>query len=186
MLLNDPTIYKAAAFMCCLNSHQCKMLQANGDGNDIISGLKAGEIKFDSKCAGFVHLSFIREKLQEHCQSIFNNHCKDLLAYKAENGHCDVHRSHALGNFTSDARKGYKYFQMAMHTTNGLRMSHERIKQLLDIGFSFIALVERHEERFQELLKFKTKNGHCTVTKANPGLFKWCANVKSGQDIDCK
>ena len=85
---------------------------------------------------------------------------KELEKYKAENGHCDVPRSHLeLGNWVNTQRTAYKKY-----------LSEERINRLNEIGFSWEVHNDGWEAKFKELKKYKEENGHCNVPQRHPGL----------------
>ena len=85
---------------------------------------------------------------------------KELKKYKAENGHCDVPRSHLeLGNWVNTQRTAYKKY-----------LSEERINRLNEIGFSWEVHNDGWEAKFKELKKYKEENGHCNVPQRHPGL----------------
>merc|ERR1711971_349959 len=81
---------------------------------------------------------------------------EELRKFKDKEGHCDVPRNYSvnqeLGTWVSNQRQ------------RRWRISEERASKLDSIGFNWsIRLDYRWEIMFEELRKFKDKEGHCNV-----------------------
>ena len=83
-----------------------------------------------------------------------------LTAYRQEHGHTQVplvHAAHGLGVWATNQR----------HLLRAGLLPEDRSAQLLSIGFELRrtrnAAVERWEQRFQQLLAFRDRFGHCRV-----------------------
>ncbi|SMQ86975.1 Superfamily II DNA or RNA helicase [Bacillus sp. OV166] len=108
---------------------------------------------------------------------------QELLAFKEKHGHCSVPQGFkenpSLASWISNQRTYYK--------TGTL--SQERVERLNELGFVWgrgdlkkINLEEQWEEKYQELLAFKEKHGHCSVPqgfKENPSLASWISNQRT-------
>ena len=104
---------------------------------------------------------------------------EQLKAYKQVEGHCNVPQKYEanpqLGLWVATQRRVYK---------KG-KLSKERIESLQGIGFEwelrrYVRLT--WEERFNQLLQFKEKFGHCNVTRrTNKELFSWVDNMRQSK-----
>jgi hypothetical protein len=99
-----------------------------------------------------------------------NEMYSSLLEYKNLYGDCNVPRgwqaNPELSNWVNRQRRQYKAGQM----------DKEQIKKLEDIGFLWDIRQYIWEERFSELLLYKTNTGHCDVPDKwgeNPKLSHW-------------
>jgi len=115
----------------------------------------------------------------------FEKRCRELIAFKEEFGHCNVHQRYAgnpsLGKWCSHMRTAYKQFQKGMKTQ--YKLSHGRIERLEEIGFQWQGVDhdEAFEKRCRELMAFKEEFGHCNVPYKytdNPSLGKWCIDMR--------
>ena len=90
---------------------------------------------------------------------------KELLAYQAEHGNINVPLSaKGLGSWIGNQRR---------HRKNG-HLSEEKIKQLDAIGFEWNPVDTQWEERYSELLAYKTTYGDTNVPKRwGTGLGLW-------------
>ncbi|PIV06643.1 MAG: DEAD/DEAH box helicase, partial [Syntrophobacterales bacterium CG03_land_8_20_14_0_80_58_14] len=93
-----------------------------------------------------------------------------LLEFKNSYGNCNVPRSWQIApelcNWVNRQRRQYKTGQM----------DAEQIKKLEEIGFLWNIRQNIWEERFSELLLYKTNTGHCDVPDKwgeNPKLSHW-------------
>lgn len=98
----------------------------------------------------------------------WENHFKDLVAFKTSNGHCGVSAkfpgTEELRIWTTKQRALKKKGQL----------SEERIKRLDEIGFIWAAELN-WEKYFGELLAFKAKYGHCDLSYKYPCRLELCA-----------
>ena len=88
----------------------------------------------------------------------------DLTKYKAEHGHCSAPRSHGpLGRWVDKQRR-----------RKG-KMSKERIQKLDDLGFVWNPRgpPPTWDERFEELLKYKSEHGDCGDAPSHGSLGAW-------------
>ena len=117
----------------------------------------------------------------------FDKHFNDLMSFKAKYGHCNVsHRGEdtSLGKWCSTVRGSYKKMQNNQKPRN--KLSDEQIQRLSDAGFKwcrqkrYLASMTTFDERFNGLMAFKTKYGHCDVsyTVEDASLWRWCSVVR--------
>jgi len=117
----------------------------------------------------------------------FEEWFKELEAFKAKNGHCDVPytkknnaKFYYLGNWCRKIRQIYK------GNRDGHKLSPSQTEALKDIGFRLTTTtrnMKTFEEWFKELEAFKAKNGHCDVSYSkidneNYPLHNWCRNIR--------
>ena len=98
----------------------------------------------------------------------------NLKKFQAQHGHCLVnesHEDHDLAKWVKRQRYQYKLKQNGCHST----MTDQRIEALEEIGFIWNPHRAAWEERFNELLEFKSTHGHCNVpcTYTNQRLSSW-------------
>ena len=96
---------------------------------------------------------------------------EELRNFKERAGHCNVPQKYyhnpKLGRWVSHQRG------------KRLKMSKERASKLDSIGFTWVVNIEpdvRWEIMFEELRKFKEREGHCKVPRKysdNPKLGRW-------------
>ena len=103
----------------------------------------------------------------------------ELVEYKEKNGHCKVPDSYKangkrVGDWVNRQRILYKLFTEGKKSS----MTQERINKLNSLKFVWVAKVT-WEERFEELVEYKEKNGHCKVPTGNAGLGKWVSNQRT-------
>ena len=119
----------------------------------------------------------------------FDERFKDLMAFKAEFGHCNVPQTksknkkyYSLGRWCNSVRMSYKSIKeggMPRH----YKLSKADMKRLENAGFEW-NLCKTFDERFKDLIVFKGKFGHCNVpqTKSSnnkqSSLGKWCSHVR--------
>ena len=87
----------------------------------------------------------------------------DLMSFKAKYGHCDVTRTGentSLGSWCSNLRVSYKKIQN--NQKPNIKISDEKIQRLNDAGFKWSRQGNFHN-RFNDLMAFKAKYGHCDV-----------------------
>ena len=110
-----------------------------------------------------------RNKGDEQWDSRFN----EVVQYKAKHGDCNVTFSQAnLGKWVSRQRAAY----------NANSLAQDRIDRLSSIGFKW-AMKEAvqavpWETRFNELVQYKTKSGHCNVPKSQGKLGTWASKQR--------
>ena len=120
-------------------------------------------------------LGFVWDALTEQWEEGFSA----LLKYKEYKGHCSVPTDHLendyrLGKWVSHQRGGKDI------------LSEDRKRQLDELGFVWDALTEHWEEGFSALLKFKKREGHCTVPRGysedNYRLGLWVGTQRARKD----
>ena len=110
---------------------------------------------------------------------------KALMAFKAEFGHCNVPTTKfgkfsSLGSWCSNVRGSYKHLQNGKipHT----KLPDEGIRRLEEAGFKWSPSQSKFDERFQELMKFKEKFGHCNAPQTqSSGYYSlgcWCKELR--------
>ena len=92
----------------------------------------------------------------------------ELISYKDKNGNCNVPQSQGkLGKWVTNKRQLLKKGAL----------SQERATQLEGIGFNWGSRKkngnEQWEERFNELVGYKEKNGSCNVPRSQGALGNW-------------
>jgi hypothetical protein len=110
----------------------------------------------------------------------FDDRLNDLMAFKAKYGHCDVFRTEeniSLAKWCSGLRGSYK--KMQNNHKPKTKLSDAQIQRLNDAGFKW-SLKPGFDERFNDLMAFKAKYGHCDVsTKGeNASLGQWCSQLR--------
>jgi hypothetical protein len=119
----------------------------------------------------------------------FDERFKDLMAFKAKFGHCNVpctkssnNKYLSLGMWCSHVRMSYKSIKEGGKRRN-IKLSKADMKRLENAGFEW-KLLKTFDDRFNDLVAFKAKFGHCNVpsTKSNnnkhSSLGKWCSDIR--------
>jgi hypothetical protein len=119
----------------------------------------------------------------------FDERFKDLKAFKARFGHCNVpttqssnNKYRSLGMWCSNMRTSYKFIKKGGIPLR-YKLSKADIKRLENAGFEW-NLWKTFDERFKDLMAFKAKFGHCNVPKTRSSnnmylsLGLWCGNVR--------
>jgi hypothetical protein len=110
----------------------------------------------------------------------FDDRFNQLLAFKATYGHCDVPYSGetTLGKWCSELRYSYKKIQN--NQMPNIKLSDEQIQRLNDAGFKW-SLQGKFDERFNDLMAFKAKYGHCDASQTgeNASLGRWCILLRA-------
>ena len=95
-------------------------------------------------------------KYNKYLDEKWNARFKELLDYRSERGNCDVpvHQGQ-LGRWITHQRKAYRDGSLAQ----------DRIDRLSSIGSKWALVVKGPlvpwETRFEELVQYKAKHGHC-------------------------
>ena len=113
----------------------------------------------------------------------FDERFNDLMSFKAKYGHCNVSKrgeNASLGHWCYKLRGSYKKIQNNQKPNR--KLSDEQIQRLNDAGFnwSLRKVGPGFDERFNELMAFKAKYGHCDVshTGEDVSLGKWCSDLR--------
>jgi hypothetical protein len=137
-------------------------------------------------------------------QKTFDERFKDLMAFKAKFGHCNVpctkssnNKHLSLGIWCSNVRMSYKSIKEGTTTRNN-KLSKADMKRLENAGFEWNCC-KKFDDRFKDLMAFKAKFGHCNVSRTNSSnnkyrsLGQWCSHVrqtykaiKEGGRLRCK
>jgi hypothetical protein len=115
--------------------------------------------------------------------SAFNKHFNDLMTFKVKYGHCDVSKhgeDASLGQWCCKLRGSYKKIQNNQKPR--IKLSDEQIQRLNDAGFnwSLRKVASTFDERFNDLMAFKAKYGHCNVSQngEDVSLGRWCSELR--------
>jgi len=120
----------------------------------------------------------------------FDDRLKDLKAFKAEFGHCNVpgtnsskNKHLSLGQWCSSVRMSCKSTKEGGTTTRNYKLSKADMKRLENAGFEW-KLCKTFDDRFKDLMAFKAKFGHCNVPRTESSnnkylsLGKWCSAIR--------
>jgi len=123
----------------------------------------------------------------------FDKRFKDLMAFKAEFGHCNVSQSkssdnkhHPLGKWCCNVRQSYKNIKQG-GISRQCTLSKSDIKRLENAGFEWVLRKtgsRNFDEHFKDLMAFKAEFGHCNVSQSKSSdkkhhpLGKWCSTVR--------
>jgi hypothetical protein len=121
----------------------------------------------------------------------FDERFKDLKAFKAKFGHCNVpttqssnNKRYSLGVWCSHVRMSYKSIKEG-GTPRNYKLSKADMKRLENAGFEWnICTRKTFDERFKDLMAFKAEFGHCNVPRTNSSTNKylslgnWCNHVR--------
>ena len=114
----------------------------------------------------------------------FDDRLNDLMSFKAKYGHCDVPctgDNASLGQWCSNLRGSLKKIQNKQKPK--IKLSDIKIQRLNDAGFKWLLVRKAgsgFEERFNDLMSFKAKYGHCDVSYRgeDSALGKWCSGLR--------
>ena len=113
----------------------------------------------------------------------FDERFAALLGFKEKFHHCNVPMKKSseyssLGQWCHDVRQSYRKTQKGPTRL----ISDENIQRLEEQGFKW-KMCQTFDEHFEELMKFKRKNGHCRAPKTPSSeyyaLGRWCGDVRS-------
>lgn len=100
---------------------------------------------------------------------------EELLAYKADNGHCNVPMRYGkLGSWVAQQRHRKKSGDMPLVQED----------QLADEGFSWDYVNDQWHRMFEELLAFKAERGHCNVPLSYGKLGNWVFTQRQRLRLD--
>jgi hypothetical protein len=125
----------------------------------------------------------------------FDERFKDLKAFKAEFGHCNVpttqssnNKYSSLGMWCSHLKTSYKAIKEGRTAPRNNKLSKADIKRLENAGFEW-NLCKTFDERFKDLKAFKAEFGHCNVpcTQSSNNKYSslglWCKNVRTSYNL---
>jgi len=95
-----------------------------------------------------------------------------IVAFHAENGNCNVPRSHPLNEWVVVQRRQYR----RLREGHDSRLTAQRLTRLVDLGFVFVLRDKRPvpwSERMEQLRKYREENGHLRVPLSHPTLGRW-------------
>jgi hypothetical protein len=121
----------------------------------------------------------------------FDERFKDLMAFKAKFGHCNVpqkrssnNKYRSLGQWCSDIRRSYKAIKEGgTAPARNNTLSKADMKRLENAGFEW-NIRNTFDQRFNDLMAFKAKFGHCNVPQTQSSNNKhrslglWCNDVR--------
>jgi hypothetical protein len=121
----------------------------------------------------------------------FDERFKDLMAFKAEFGHCNVPQTKSnnnkhlsLGQWCCHVRASFKSIKMG-GMSRRIKLSKADMKRLENAGFEWnLCKNITFDERFNDLMAFKAEFGHCNVpcTQAKNNkhysLGHWCRDIR--------
>jgi hypothetical protein len=116
----------------------------------------------------------------------FDERFKELIAFKAEFGHCTVPKSHPLWGWNRNIRRSYRAIQGGRGKLQ-CKLSKANIKRLENAGFEWCPLTKSQvnfNKRFKELMSFKAEFGHYKVPKTRSrnnthlSLGIWCNDIR--------
>jgi hypothetical protein len=114
----------------------------------------------------------------------FDERFKDLMAFKAEFGHCNVPKTRSkksrnnkylsLGQWCGDVRQSYITIEQGK-IPNQFKLSKADIKLLENAGFEWSRGQKKctFDERFKDLMAFKAEFGHCNVPQTRSRTNKY-------------
>jgi hypothetical protein len=132
-----------------------------------------------------------RAKKRKKGNMSFDERFKDLTAFKAEFGHCNVpqtqsrnNKHSSLGQWCNNIRRSYKDIKEGR--SPGRKLSKADIRRLENAGFAwgFRGKTYTFDERFKDLTAFKADYGHCNVPRTQSrhnkhlSLGNWCKHIR--------
>lgn len=106
----------------------------------------------------------------------WNFHYGELLNFRKENGHCLVpHTFPSKPHLARWVKRQRRQYKLRLEGNKNSTMTEERIKILNDIGFVWDSHEVIWNERFEQLVAYKNKVGHCRV----PSYCKDCPQLAS-------
>jgi hypothetical protein len=126
-------------------------------------------------------------------QKTFDERFKDLMAFKAEFGHCNVPstagsgnnkpKHYYLGRWCGHIRQSYNAIKGGRNPSN--KLSKANIQRLENAGFEWNRCKKyTFDERFKDLMAFKAEFGHCNVPQTRSrnnkqySLGRWCNSIR--------
>ena len=101
---------------------------------------------------------------------------KELIRFKEENGHCVVPLCYPINTTLSHWVKRQRCQYKLKHAGKRSTLTDDRETLLEELGFTWDSHNASWEERYHDLVKFKSINGHCNVPSSyppNPSLAGW-------------
>lgn len=121
----------------------------------------------------------------------FEERFHELMAFKQKNGHCNVPHTRSkedkhfsLSHWCSRVRRAYRAIKDGK-TPKAYRLSDAEFDRLDKAGFDWAYGKQvTFDERFEDLMKFKSEFGHCNVPQTKSrntrhySLGMWCCNIR--------
>lgn len=123
-------------------------------------------------------------------EELFQKRLTELRNFYSQNGHGSIPTPYppnpSLGIWAANLRRQNVLYDQAQKRGvpfRGIYLSPSRKQQLIDAGFDFTSLTERQfQMRYQELVQFKERFGHCMVPEKwdeNIALGAWVSNIRT-------
>ena len=112
-------------------------------------------------------------------KAAWEERCNELVAYRQTNGHCNVPQIEVsgLGMWLSNQRVAYK--------KGSSKLTEKRQKRLEALGVQGDRHEAAWEERYNELVAYRQKNGDCDVPQREEmGLGRWLRNQRTAYKND--
>ena len=115
----------------------------------------------------------------------FDERFNDLMAFKTEFGHCNVRQTpqsknnehYSLGMWYNRMRQCYKVIQEG-RSPHDHTLSKANMQRLENAGFEW-KLSQKFDERFNDLMAFKTEFGHCDAPESrNNKHYSLCSVMR--------
>ena len=114
----------------------------------------------------------------------FDDRFQELMEFKQRFGHCNVcSRSReysSLGIWCSNLRTAYRIIRKGEAPTR-YKLSDDNMQRLENAGFKW-SFISTFDERFDELMEFKDKFGHCNMSSRSNDyryLGIWCSHLRA-------
>lgn len=134
------------------------------------------------------------EEWTSNKQKSFEKRFQDLMAFRAEFGHCNVPKSssnkknskyYSLGLWCSHIRISYRTIKRGGKPRE-YKLTTDQIDRLENAGFDWNPSKGlTFEQRFEQLMAFKAEFGHCNITGKSvstmskyKSLGAWCDNMR--------
>eukprot|EP00978_Attheya_sp_CCMP212_P002370 scaffold4862_cov70-Attheya_sp.AAC.1 len=182
--LGPPDNAEMCAFECIMKSDLVDSLSTQDSEspamNDVFSELqREEELEYEEVAQNATALEqgiipFVLNNKRNKLFSRWDERCKELVEFKAINGHTHVYRSSGqLGRWVNTQRRQYRLLKEGKHSA----LTSERREKLESIGFTYICrpspTIISWDQRFQELVDFKKVNGHTIVPTRSGPLGSW-------------
>jgi len=149
--------------------------------NKIKNGMKADHSLPQERIERLEEIGFQWKSIYD---TVFDQRCSELITFKEEFGHCNVHMKYnpTLGQWCNRIRITYNKLQKGESIGSGLLPQH-RIDRLNEIGFHWKGIMydKIFDDRCRELTAFKEEFGHCNVRERNcknRRLVTWCYHMR--------
>jgi uncharacterized protein CbrC (UPF0167 family) len=117
-----------------------------------------------------------KPQYRSYQQDQWEKHYQELLNFNERHGHCNVPHTYDANLSLARWAKRQRYQYTRKLEQKQSCLSDARQQKLDAVGFAWDLQTMAWQERFDELVKFKQKNGHCNVPsrfRENPALGMW-------------